>query len=39
MITGKEYVIAIELDSSQSFVLNLGGYVRLTAGSYVLPKP
>jgi hypothetical protein len=38
MITGKEYVIAIELGSGQSFVLYLAGSVRLTAGSCVLPK-
>lgn len=39
MIMGKEYVIAIELASSQSVVEDLGGSGRLTAGSCVLPKP
>lgn len=39
MITGKEYVIAIELDSGQSFVLDLAESVRLTAESCVPPKP
>jgi hypothetical protein len=39
MITGKEYVIAIELDSGQSFVLGFVGSVRLTDESCVKPKP